>query len=79
MRVVVIAAVLLVQASLHAAWRDLKPGIDRQQTIVAIGDPLFVNKSRGYETWTYDRGGCVAFEAGRICYWQPPKPAPKPR
>ena len=75
MRFAIIAAIVAVQSSLHAAWCDLKPGFDAGKTIAAIGRPLLVSKSRGYETWVYDRGGCAAFEGGRLVYWRPPKPS----
>ena len=76
MRFAIIAAVILMQSSMHAGWHDLKPGFDAEKTITAIGEPLLISRSRGYETWTYDRGGYAAFEGGRLVYWRPSKPLP---
>lgn len=76
MRFVIIAVIVALQTSLPAAWRDLQPGFDAEKTIAAVGRPLLISKSRGYETWIYDRGGYAAFEGGSLVYWTPPKPPP---
>ncbi|HVU24020.1 MAG TPA: hypothetical protein VHE13_07835 [Opitutus sp.] len=74
MRRALLAIFLVLSCSLHASWRDLRPGFNASKTIAAIGRPLLVNRSRGYETWTYDRGGYVEFEGGRLVYWEASKP-----
>lgn len=76
MRLFLIALLLLAPRIVRAEWRDLKAGLDPTQTLAALGEPLFVNKSRGCEIWIYDRGGQVEFEKGRLAFWQQPRPDP---
>ncbi len=60
-----------------AEWKDLRPGCEKQVVLEAVGAPLMMNKSKTgrQETWTYDRGGYVIFENGRVSYWQPSRKA----
>lgn len=78
MRLIALIALLLAPLSLHAAWRDLKLGDDAARVTAAIGEPLLVSRSRGFENWIYDRGGTVEFEDGRVVYWQASQPDPEP-
>lgn len=59
----------------RAQWADLKTGLDAQMVAKALGQPLIVSQKKGgiYATWTYDRGGYVMFENGRVTFWQPSK------
>lgn len=61
--------------AVRAQWADLKPGQDAQAVAKALGEPLIVSQSKGraQSTWTYDRGGYVMFEKGRVTFWQPSK------
>lgn len=61
--------------AVRAQWTDLKPGQDTQTVAKALGQPLIVSQNKGgvYSTWTYDRGGYVMFEKGRVTFWQPSK------
>lgn len=65
-----------------AEWKGVRQGCEKQVVLEAVGAPLMMNKSKTgrQETWTYDRGGYVIFENGRVSYWQPSRGAArKPR
>lgn len=63
--------------AVRAQWADLKPGQDAEAVAKALGQPLIASHNKGgvYSTWTYDRGGYVMFEKGRVTFWQPSKKA----
>jgi hypothetical protein len=69
---------LLLVASARADWKDVKAGMDVKAVWRCVGAPLIENKGKSpIAVWTYDRGGYVMFEAGRVKYWEAPKaPAP---
>ena len=73
-RLVLVLLFAGVCASARAEWSDVREGIDVQAVLAAVGTPLMVSKSRtGLQvTWTYDEGGYVLFENGRVRFWQPP-------
>jgi hypothetical protein len=62
-------------AGAHAAWADLKEGQDAKTATQEVGLPLIQTRGRGgvLETWTYDEGGYILFENGRVRYWQAPR------
>lgn len=66
---------VLLAAVARAEWRDLRLGSDHAAVLRCIGVPLLSNRSRGggTETWTYDRGGYIRFENGRVTFWRPPE------
>ena len=66
---------LLTAASARAEWRDLKAGLDQKSAAELVGSPLMASRGRGgkFVTWTFDHGGYILFENGRIRYWQPPQ------
>lgn len=69
---------LLVSAAwARADWKNVKEGVPQQTVLRTVGAPLMMTKSKtGLQvTWTYDRGGYILFEAGRVRYWQAPRPA----
>ncbi len=57
----------------RAQWADLKAGQDAQAVAKALGTPLIASQNKGgvHSTWTYDRGGYVMFEKGRVTFWRP--------
>jgi len=65
---------LLAATSARAEWRDLKVGLDRKTAAELVGVPLMESKARGgaFVTWTFDHGGYILFDHGRVRYWQPP-------
>ncbi len=67
---------LLLASAAQAAWADIKAGLDQKTTREQVGVPLIQNKARqaAIETWTYDDGGYILFENGRVRYWQAPRP-----
>ncbi len=70
-----IAIIFVLAASCaRADWKDLKEGLDPTTAEHCVGAPLFGNRSRGgtFVTWTYDNGGFIFFENGRVHFWQPP-------
>lgn len=64
-------------ATSRADWNDLRKGLDPQATLAAVGTPIIASqsKSRVHATWTYDAGGYIQFEQGRVAHWQAPKAA----
>lgn len=66
---------LLLAASAHAGWPDLKAGLDPEAVARAVGQPLLQSAGHGgrYATWTYDQGGFVMFHQGRVTFWQAPR------
>jgi len=64
-------------ATSRADWDDLRPGLDQQATLAAVGTPIIASHSRSrvHATWTYDAGGYIQFEQGRVAHWQAPKAA----
>ena len=66
-------ALALFPISSHAAenWGQLKLGMSVEQTIAALGQPLLRTAGRGFETWTYDKGGDVLIY-GSLIGWTAP-------
>ncbi len=66
---------LLTAAAARAEWRDLRVGLDPKAVAELVGQPLMQQRARGgvLVTWTFDHGGYVLFENGRIRYWQAPR------
>ncbi len=77
-RFVVIA--LLLVASARADWRGVKEGLGPQAVINHVGRPLIESRVRHglLVTWTYDNGGYILFENGRVLYWQMPQAGQSP-
>ena len=73
------ACVLAVASAVtaRADWSELQKGLDEEATLAAVGRPIIASqsKSRVHATWTYDSGGYVLFELGRVAHWQAPKAA----
>jgi hypothetical protein len=57
----------------HAAWSDLRAGMEMAEVQRLVGEPLIASRVRGglFVTWTYDQRGYVLFEHGRLRFWQP--------
>lgn len=62
-------------SSWAAGWNDLRAGLDEKSTLAAVGTPIIASrsKSRVHSTWTYDKGGYIQFERGKVAYWQMPQ------
>ena len=60
----------------HAAenWGNLKLGMSVEETLAALGQPLMRTSGRGFETWTYDKGGDVLI-FGSLIGWTAPASA----
>lgn len=73
MKALVLILALVLASAARAEWRDVREGLTEFEVLQVIGVPLIINKSRsGLQTsWTYDRGGYVLFEHGRVRYWRP--------
>ena len=58
-----------------AGWGDLRAGLDEKATLAAVGVPFIASrgKSRVQARWTYDLGGYIHFERGRVAFWQAPR------
>jgi hypothetical protein len=76
MQKLVLTFALLVSGA-SAAWSDLKEGLDAKAVEQCVGAPLIVSGTRGgtVVNWTYDRGGSILFENGRVKFWQAPREA----
>lgn len=76
--VLAIAVALVAIASARADWKDLKKGMDHTAILQCVGAPMQANRGHGgaFEVWTYDAGGFVMLEGGRVTYWQPSKAVP---
>jgi len=74
-KIVVIALLMVSCAGARADWRDVKEGLDPKAVFETVGRPLIESRARGglLVTWTYDNGGYILFENGRVLYWQPPE------
>lgn len=77
-RMQLMTALLLALASgltARADWSDMRAGLDEKATLAAVGAPIIASrsKSRVQATWTYDAGGYIQFERGRVAHWQVPK------
>lgn len=72
----VVVALLLFPVASQAAenWSQLKLGMSVEETIAALGTPLMRTAGRGFETWTYDKGGDVLIY-GSLVAWTAPTPA----
>lgn len=68
----IVMLLLGLTVSARAEWRDVRLGGDRVSVLRWLGAPLLANKSRdgSTETWTYDRGGYIRFENGRVIFWR---------
>ena len=67
------AALVLFPLAGRAAenWNDLKLGMSAEETLAALGQPLIRTAGRGFETWTYDKGGDVLIY-GSVIGWTAP-------
>jgi hypothetical protein len=77
MKTLMIFVLLVISAaSARADWKTLKEGQEKAAALQTVGVPLLMSKSRSglQETWTYDSGGYILFERGRVRYWEAPKP-----
>ena len=52
-------------------WGQLKLGMSVEETLAALGQPLIRTAGRGFETWTYDKGGDVLIY-GSLIGWTAP-------
>lgn len=61
--------------SARADWQRVKEGLDQKAVLALIGPPMLANKSRSgrQQSWTYDAGGSISFENGRVRFWQAPR------
>ncbi|MEO7413143.1 MAG: hypothetical protein ABIZ81_07285 [Opitutaceae bacterium] len=70
-----LAITLLVLFPLPGAavenWGQLKLGMTVEETLAALGQPLIRTRGRGFETWTYDKGGDVLMY-GSLIGWTAP-------
>ncbi len=59
--------------SLRAEWADMKAGIGANEVVRALGVPLVQSHGAAgrWSVWTYDAGGCVLLENGRVTHWTP--------
>ncbi len=59
--------------SLRAEWADMKPGLGANEVMRALGVPLVQSHGAAgrWAVWTYDAGGCVLLENGRVTHWTP--------
>jgi hypothetical protein len=75
-KIVLLALLCLTVAHARAAWSDLKEGLDPKAVMLLVGQPLIANQARGGAliTWTFDDGGYILFENGRLKFWQAPRP-----
>jgi hypothetical protein len=58
-----------------AGWDEVRAGLDAQSALAAVGAPIIASrsKSRVQARWTYDLGGYIHFERGRVAFWQAPR------
>lgn len=65
----------LLASAAQAAWSDLREGLDAKAAAQQVGSPLIQNRARGrgLETWTYDDGGYILLQNGKVRYWQAPR------
>jgi hypothetical protein len=64
---------LLVSSTVSAAWGDLRLGMDEKAVLQRVGMPLMQNRGKGgAATWTYDCGGHILFQNGRVTFWDEP-------
>lgn len=72
-----VVALLLFPVASQAAenWSQLKLGMSVEETIAALGTPLMRTAGRGFETWTYDKGGDVLIY-GSLIAWTAPAAIP---
>ncbi len=54
-------------------WAQLKLGMTAEETVAAIGEPLFRSAGRGFELWIYDHRAEVVF-FGPLIGWTTPSP-----
>lgn len=75
-RLLLLALLASLASAARAEWADLKAGMDQATAIRCVGLPLIQqNKGRGgTATWTYDFGGCIQLQYGRVLFWTAPKP-----
>lgn len=76
MKTLFVIGTLLLASVARGEWSDIKAGLDERTVVARIGVPLQWSKSRSgaQVTWTYDLGGHIIFERGRVRYWQAPQP-----
>ena len=67
---------LLAGTCAHAAWSDVREGLDPKKVAEHVGQPLMHSAVRGgsLETWIFDDGGYVLFENGKVRFWLAPRP-----
>lgn len=70
-----LALALFAVSAAQAAWSDIKEGLAPKTALQDVGAPLIQSRVRqgSLETWTYDEGGYILFENGRVRYWQAPR------
>lgn len=59
-------------------WSQLKIGMSVEETLATLGQPLLRSTGRGFETWTYDKGGDVLVYGSLIGWTAPASPALAP-
>ena len=70
-----IALLGLTVSVAHASWAGIREGIDVKEVTEQVGAPLIlcVTRSGAWQTWSYDRGGYILIENGKVRFWQMPR------
>ncbi len=73
LRLFLLAVAGAVAPSLRAEWADVKAGLPADAVVRALGVPLVQSHGAAgrWAVWTYDAGGCVLLEHGRVTHWTP--------
>lgn len=69
-----------VTPDLRADWGRMQAGLTERAARAAVGAPLIASRSssRVHAMWTYDAGGYVQFERGRVTHWVAPRVTVEP-
>jgi len=70
-----LVGLVLAGTCAHAAWTDVREGLDPKEVAEQVGQPLMHSSVRGgkLETWIFDDGGYVLFENGKVRFWSVPR------
>lgn len=76
-----VATLGLLAASLRAApapdWTKVKVGMNSEEAVKELGEPLIRTYGRGIEVWIYDGRGEALFTGGPLKSWTAGSPTPE--
>ncbi len=64
-----------VRAATASDWTKLKTGMNSDEAVKQLGQPLMRTSARGVEIWIYDGHGEIVFDGGPLKFWSVAAPS----